>query len=309
MAHSHSAASLHAARLLPQQRTPTAPRTLLPAGGGLLLRRPHPPLHQQRRSRSSSRPDLRCRRRLLTARGDYDFYENYADEEGDEEEESEVIGGSFDAAVALFNGGEFHACHDVVEELWYTAEEPTRTLLHAILQCAVAFHHLFNQVYIFIVSFPHLTMHSKLVITPVKFVIRHDRAQTQNHRGAMMELGEGLCKLRKLRLDDDTTSPFSRFQEEVAAALNFIYRTQKELAACTDDLCLTMDGSATSYQLLGNFAAGQKLYRLETTTSADGDGVPTIIFSASSRLVRVKLPTLSATEHHLAALQCTSEYI
>lgn len=277
MAHSHSAASLHAARLLPQQRTPTAPRTLLPAGGGLLLRRPHPPLHQQRRSRSSSRPDLRCRRRLLTARGDYDFYENYADEEGDEEEESEVIGGSFDAAVALFNGGEFHACHDVVEELWYTAEEPTRTLLHAILQCAVAFHHLFNQ----------------------------------NHRGAMMELGEGLCKLRKLRLDDDTTSPFSRFQEEVAAALNFIYRTQKELAACTDDLCLTMDGSATSYQLLGNFAAGQKLYRLETATGADGDGdgVPTIIFSASSRLVRVKLPTLSATEQHLAALQCTSEYI
>uniref|UniRef100_A0A0E0BNC9 DUF309 domain-containing protein n=1 Tax=Oryza glumipatula TaxID=40148 RepID=A0A0E0BNC9_9ORYZ len=271
-----SAASLHSARLLPQQRTPTAPRILLPAGG--LLLRPQPPLHHPQR-RSSSRPDLRCRRRLLTARGDYDFYENYADEEGDEEEESEVIGGSFDAAVALFNGGEFHACHDVVEELWYTAEEPTRTLLHAILQCAVAFHHLFNQ----------------------------------NHRGAMMELGEGLCKLRKLRLDDDddTTSPFSRFEEEVAAALNFIYRTQKELAACTDDLCLTMDGSATSYQLLGNFAAGQKLYRLETATGADGDGdgVPTIIFSASSRLVRVKLPTLSATEQHLAALQCTSEYI
>uniref|UniRef100_A0A0E0F251 DUF309 domain-containing protein n=1 Tax=Oryza meridionalis TaxID=40149 RepID=A0A0E0F251_9ORYZ len=271
-----SAASLHAARLLPQQRTPTAPRILFPAGG--LLLRPQTPLQQQRRS--SSRPDLRCRRRLLTARGDYDFYENYADEEEDEEEEeSEAICGSFDAAVALFNGGEFHACHDVVEELWYTAEEPTRTLLHAILQCAVGFHHLFNQ----------------------------------NHRGAMMELGEGLCKLRKLRLDDDTTSPFSRFQEEVAAALNFIYRTQKELAACTDDLCLTMDGSATSYQLLGNFAAGQKLYRLETTTGADGDGdgdgVPTIIFSASSRLVRVKLPTLSATEHHLAALQCTSEYI
>uniref|UniRef100_A0A0E0PK65 Uncharacterized protein n=1 Tax=Oryza rufipogon TaxID=4529 RepID=A0A0E0PK65_ORYRU len=53
-------------------------------------------------------------------------------------------------------------------------------------------------------------------------------------------------------------SSFSRFEEEVTAALNFIYRTQKELAACNDDLCLTMDGSATSYQLLGNFAAGQK---------------------------------------------------
>ena len=70
----------------------------------------------------------------------------------------------------------------------------------------------------------------------------------------MMELGESLCKLRKLRLDD-TTSPFSRFEKEVAAVLNFIYRTQKELAACTDDLYLTMDGSVTSHQLLGNFAA------------------------------------------------------
>uniref|UniRef100_A0A0E0QRI6 Uncharacterized protein n=1 Tax=Oryza rufipogon TaxID=4529 RepID=A0A0E0QRI6_ORYRU len=145
-------------------------------------------------------------------------------------ESSEIICGSFDSAVALFNGGEFHARHDVVEELWYTADEPTRTLPAAprILQCAVGFHHLFNQT--------------------------HDRAQTQNHRGAMMELGESLCKLRKLRLDD-TTSPFSRFEKEVAAALNFTYRTQKELAACTDDLYLTMDGSVTSHQLLGNFAA------------------------------------------------------
>ncbi|XP_052166901.1 uncharacterized protein LOC127783775, partial [Oryza glaberrima] len=137
-------------------------------------------------------------------------------------ESSEIICGSFDSVVALFNGGEFHARHDVVEELWYTADEPTRTLPAAprILQCAVGFHHLFNQ----------------------------------NHRGAMMELGESLYKLRKLRLDN-TTSPFSRFEKEVAAALNFIYRTQKELAACTDDLYLTMDGSVTSHQLLGNFAA------------------------------------------------------
>jgi hypothetical protein len=53
----------------------------------------------------------------------------------------------------------------------------------------------------------------------------------QNHRGAMMELGEGLCKLRKLNLDDD--DPFSQFREEVADVLQFLYRTQKELAACT----------------------------------------------------------------------------
>ena len=95
----------------------------------------------------------------------------------------------FDAAVALFNGGEYHACHDVVEELWYSAEDPGRTLLHGVLQCAVGFHHLFNQ----------------------------------NHRGAMMELGEGLCKLRRLRLeDDDDQGPFSRFRDEVAAVLSFL---------------------------------------------------------------------------------------
>jgi hypothetical protein len=59
----------------------------------------------------------------------------------------------------------------------------------------------------------------------------------QNHRGAMMELGEGLCKLRKLSLADGDGDgggdPFSRFRDDVAAVLQFLYRTQKELAACT----------------------------------------------------------------------------
>ncbi|KAG8050738.1 hypothetical protein GUJ93_ZPchr0009g1321 [Zizania palustris] len=89
---------------------------------------------------------LRCRRRLLTARGDYESWHPDDDDDGDEQRDSSDQAAGFDAAVALFNGGDFHACHDVVEELWYTAEEPTRTLLHAILQCAVGFHHLFNQV-------------------------------------------------------------------------------------------------------------------------------------------------------------------
>jgi hypothetical protein len=52
------------------------------------------------------------------------------------------------------------------------------------------------------------------------------------HRGAMMELGEGLCKLRKLRLDKDDGEPFIVFRDEVAAVLHFLYCTQKELAAC-----------------------------------------------------------------------------
>ncbi|XP_044980976.1 uncharacterized protein LOC123448216 isoform X2 [Hordeum vulgare subsp. vulgare] len=176
---------------------------------------------------------LRCRRRLLSARGERPA--------PDDDENGEEVAG-FDAAVELFNGGEYHACHDVVEELWYSAEDPARTLLHGVLQCAVGFHHLFNQ----------------------------------NHRGAMMELGEGLCKLRRLRLEDyDDQGPFSRFRDEVAAVLSFLYRTQKELAACNDELCLAMDGSATSYQLLGDFAAGQRLYR----QGVDAEGVPSILFS------------------------------
>lgn len=97
-----------------------------------------PPLHLHGRASS----DLRCRRRLLTARGERPS----PDEEEDDHEEQAAGGGSFDAAVALFNRGEYHACHDVVEELWYGAEDPARTLLHGVLQCAVGFHHLFNQV-------------------------------------------------------------------------------------------------------------------------------------------------------------------
>ncbi|CAN6339464.1 unnamed protein product [Urochloa humidicola] len=218
--------------------------------------------------------DLRCRRRLLTARGERPHH----DDEDEEQPASAAGGSSFSAAVALFNGGEYHACHDVVEDLWYAAEEPARTLLHGILQCAVGFHHLFNQ----------------------------------NHRGAMMELGEGLCKLRKLNLGhDDGNDPFSAFRDEVAAVLQFLYRAQKELAACTDELCLTMDGSPTSYQLLGNFAAGQQLYRLEQ--HHDDGASSTIIFSVSdhpaSQAPRVKLPTLHATEQHLTHLQRAYQYM
>ncbi|TVU50700.1 hypothetical protein EJB05_02080, partial [Eragrostis curvula] len=84
-----------------------------------------------------------------------------------------------------------------------------------------------------------------------------------------------------------TAAPFTRFRDEVAAVLQFLYRTQIKGArgmcvhfapSRTDELCLTMDGSPTSYQLLGNFAAGQQLYRLE----ADADGASNIIFSASA---------------------------
>ncbi|XP_077226404.1 uncharacterized protein LOC143863524 isoform X2 [Tasmannia lanceolata] len=171
----------------------------------------------------------------------------------------------FDRAVSLFNSRDFYKCHDFLEALWNRAEEPRRTLIHGILQCAVGLHHLFNQ----------------------------------NHRGAMMELGEGVCKIRKMNF---TAGPFHQFEQEISAALDFIYQTQLELAACTEDFCLQMDGSERSYQLLGSFAAGQHLYSLESGM----DDVLYIVFSPEGlysldKPPRVKIPTLNATEEHLKA--------
>ena len=45
----------------------------------------------------------------------------------------------------------------------------------------------------------------------------------------MMELGEGLCKLRKMNF---VSGPFHQFEQEISAVLDFIYQTQIELAAC-----------------------------------------------------------------------------
>lgn len=51
----------------------------------------------------------------------------------------------------------------------------------------------------------------------------------QNHKGAMIELGEGLGKLRKMKF---SSGPFLEFELEISATLDFIYQTQIELAAC-----------------------------------------------------------------------------
>lgn len=45
----------------------------------------------------------------------------------------------------------------------------------------------------------------------------------------MIQLGEGLCKLRKLGFKG---GPFFQFEQDISAALEFVYQTQKELAAC-----------------------------------------------------------------------------
>lgn len=44
-----------------------------------------------------------------------------------------------------------------------------------------------------------------------------------------MELGEGVCKLRKMEFP---SGPFRTFEREITAVLDFVYLTQIELAAC-----------------------------------------------------------------------------
>ncbi|XP_074320252.1 uncharacterized protein LOC141657039 [Silene latifolia] len=176
----------------------------------------------------------------------------------------------FEEAVKLFNEREYYACHDVLESLWYESNDPLRTLLHALLQCAVAFHHLFNQ----------------------------------NHKGAMMEFGEGVCKLRKLNLNE---GPFHEFEQQISCVLNFIYNTQLELAACNEDFCVEMEQNERSYQLLQGFGAGQRLYVLEEKDDGETmEDVTHIVFDPVASYgatglprTRVKLPTLQATRDHL----------
>lgn len=114
-----------------------------------------------------------------------------------------------------------------------------------------------------------------------------------------MELGEGLSKLRKMNFEN---GPFHQFEQEISATLEFIYQTQIELAACSDDLCLTMDQSERSYQLLGGYGAGQQLYSLQN----EHNNVAYIVFcrqpySDPTGPPKVKLPTLNAREEHLLA--------
>lgn len=71
--------------------------------------------------------------------------------------------------VEQFNDGQFYACHDILEALWIEATEPEKTLYQGILQIAVALYHLENS----------------------------------NLRGAMILLGEGTNRLRRLADDNN----------------------------------------------------------------------------------------------------------
>ncbi|XP_059282532.1 uncharacterized protein LOC132036257 [Lycium ferocissimum] len=189
---------------------------------------------------------------------------SFVEDEDEDELNSENY--SFQEAVALFNSRDYYRCHDVLEALWNRSQEPNRTLLHGILQCAVGFHHLFNQ----------------------------------NHKGAMMELGEGLCKLRKFNFEN---GPFYEFEKEISEVLDFIYRTQLELAACGDDICVTMDQSERSYQLLGGFGAGQLLYSLASYQDDNYLVFTSGKYHGNVEQLRIKLPTIDASEENLKELE------
>jgi uncharacterized protein len=66
-------------------------------------------------------------------------------------------------AIALFNRGEWYACHDGFEELWHETQGPMRPLLQGLLQVAVSQLHL----------------------------------ERDNRRGATVLIGEGLGRLER----------------------------------------------------------------------------------------------------------------
>jgi len=51
----------------------------------------------------------------------------------------------FMTAIALFNNGDYYACHDTLEEIWHNAWQSDRAFYQGILQVAVGLYHLKNQ--------------------------------------------------------------------------------------------------------------------------------------------------------------------
>ncbi|KAM0034357.1 putative TTHA0068-like superfamily protein [Helianthus debilis subsp. tardiflorus] len=58
---------------------------------------------------------------------------------------------------------------------------------------------------------------------PIRYIVHGILQCSLKHKGAMMEIGEGLWKLRKLNFD---TGPFHQFERDMSAVLDFIYQTQ-----------------------------------------------------------------------------------
>jgi predicted metal-dependent hydrolase len=48
----------------------------------------------------------------------------------------------FEDAIALFNNGDYYACHDAIEEIWHNAWQCDRAFYQGLLQIAVGLYHL-----------------------------------------------------------------------------------------------------------------------------------------------------------------------
>jgi len=81
----------------------------------------------------------------------------------DAEERELLADPRLEQAIALFNRGDWYACHDGFEELWHETQGASRPLLQGVLQVAVAQLHL----------------------------------ERGNRRGATVLMGEGLGRLNR----------------------------------------------------------------------------------------------------------------
>lgn len=75
--------------------------------------------------------------------------------------------------------------------------------------------------------------------------------------------------------------------------------------AGTQESCVAMDQSERSYQLLGGYAAGERLYHLEV----DRSWTAYIVFCPDKYRERaaeppcIKIPVLEASQHHMMELE------
>ena len=103
--------------------------------------------------------------------------------------------------LALFNAGQFYAAHDVLEAAWIESASPSgRMFLHGTLQAAVGLHHL----------------------------------EQRNHNGCMLELGEGLRKLRRFEGSEcigECPVTIKLFTADVGGVLRLVQASLASLSA------------------------------------------------------------------------------
>lgn len=98
--------------------------------------------------------------------------------------------------VEQFNQHQFYACHDTLEALWMEATEPDKQFYQGILQIAVALYHL----------------------------------ESQNWRGAVILLGEGINRLRVYQPDYGGIN-IENLLDEAVQMLKLLHETGPEQVA------------------------------------------------------------------------------